>query len=412
MADAQRYPFVPGPAVGPTIVGGDGVWLLTDDGRRVLDGSAGAIVGNIGWGRPEPAAAAAEALRHGAYVVPIWATDARLALIDRLVGQWLPPGFSQVFLTSGGSESVDSAIRLARAYQVGKGRPQRWKVIGRHPSFHGMTIGTMSVASHASRVAGFEPLLVPFPKASWHDADAVEELFEREDPDTIAGFVAEPITGAAGACLEAGDDYWRRVTELCRRHDVLLVADEVMCGFGRTGTTWGHQHFAFEPDVVVGGKGLGGGFVPIGAVATRGDVADVLRAAGFMFFTFSGSDVACRVASSVLDVMVDENLVQRSSTMGVALHDRLRATIADHPLVGAIRGRGLFAGIEIDAAPFDVVAAALARDLFVYPAGTGPGTQPVPAAVMVAPPFVITDDELAELVQRLSDALDDVAARR
>ena len=243
----------------------------------------GAIVGNIGWGRSEVVNAASAAM--GTYTVPLWPTTARLALIDELVQHWLPAGFDNVFFTSGGSESTDSALRLARAYQLGKGRPDRWKIIGRHPSYHGMTLATMAAASHTGRQAGYEPVLLPFPKVAWNDPQSVIDTFEREDPATIAGFIAEPITGAAGACLTASDHYWRTVTELCRKHDVLLIADEVMTGYGRTGLPFGHQHFPFEPDVIVGGKGLGGGYMPLGAVATRGAVADSLRNAGFMFFT-------------------------------------------------------------------------------------------------------------------------------
>ena len=206
---------------------------------------------------------------NGAYSVPIWPSEQRLLLRDRLVERWLPPGFTKVFFTSGGSESTDSALRLARNYQLGKGRPDRWKVVGRHPSYHGMTLGTIAVASHSTRQLGFEPLLLPFPKVPWDDPEAVVEVIEREGPETIAGFIAEPITGAAGACLTASDEYWRIVTDICHQHDILLITDEVMCGYGRTGLNFGFQHFPFEPDVIVGGKGLGGGYVPMGAVAAR-----------------------------------------------------------------------------------------------------------------------------------------------
>ncbi len=409
MTDSERYLFVPGSPGGPTIVGGSGVYLHTADGRQILDGSAGAVVGNIGWGRPEPAAAAQQALAHAAYSVPIWPTPHRVELVERMIRDWLPDGFTNVFLTSGGSESTDSALRLARAYQVAKGRPERWKVIGRHPSFHGMTLGGIAVASHASRAAGFGPMLLPFPHVSWNDPAAVEAVFAHEDPATIAGFIAEPITGAAGACLTAGDEYWRRVTDLCRRHDVLLIADEVMCGYGRTGLTWGHQHFPFQPDVVVGGKGLGGGYVPIGALATRADVAATLQQAGFMFFTYTGNDVCCAAASAVLDVMTREGLVERAASVGPVLGDALRAAVAHHPLVADTRGRGMFYGLELRCPPADVVNACLRRDLFVYWAGTGPGTSPVPNAVLVAPPFVITEAEIGILVERLTAALDEVA---
>lgn len=407
----SRYHFVPQAAAPqdrqPTIVGGEGCWLHTADGRRILDGAGGAVVGNIGWGRVEVADATRAAMANGAYSVPIWPSEQRLLLRDRLVERWLPEGFTQVFFTSGGSESTDSALRLSRSYQLGKGRPERWKVVGRHPSYHGMTLGTIAVASHTTRQAGFEPLLLAFPKVPWNDAAAVVEVIEREGPDTIAGFIAEPITGAAGACLTAGDDYWRTVTEICHEYDILLITDEVMCGYGRTGLNFGFQHFPFQPDVIVGGKGLGGGYVPMGAVAARTEVAEVLANAGFMYFTFTGNDAACAASVAVLDILEREGLVDRAAKMGAVLGDRLHAELDGHPAVVDVRGRGMFYGIELRVPHLPVIAEALARDVWIYPAGSGP----VPSAVMLAPPFVINDDELEQLVTTTRAALDAVLAK-
>lgn len=401
--DADRYAFLPGAAASPTIVGGDGVHLITADGRRILDAAAGAIVGNIGWGRTEVAEAAAAVMPMG-YVVPLWPTPSRLALHDELVDHWLPEGMSHVFFTSGGSESTDSALRLARAYQVAKGRPGKWKVVGRHPSYHGMTLGTMAAASHLGRQAGYEPLLLPFPKVPWNDPEQVVKVIEQEDPATIAAFIAEPITGAAGACLIADDEYWQVVDEVCRANDILLIADEVMTGYGRTGATWGHQHFPIRPDVIVGGKGLGGGYVPLGAVAATDEIAEALRGSGFMYFTFTGNDAACAAGTAVLGILRREQLVERAAVMGAVLGTRLHAELDDHPAVVDIRGKGLFWGVELRCSRDAVVQAALARDMWVYPAGSGP----VQDAVMVAPPFVVTDDEIDQIVDRLRASLDAV----
>jgi len=404
-SDIDRHAFVPGSPPYPTIVGGEGIHLITAEGRRIVDAAAGAIVGNIGWGRQEVVDAASTAMLQG-YTVPLWPTPARLALHDEMVEHWLPDSMHHVFFTSGGSESTDSSLRLARAYQLGKGRPERWKVVGRHPSYHGMTLGAISVASHLQRQAGFEPMLLQFPKVPWNDAAAVEEIIEREGPDTIAGFIAEPITGAAGACLTASDDYWATVTELCHRHDILLIADEVMTGYGRTGATWGHQHFPFEPDVIVGGKGLGGGYVPLGAVAARDEVVEVLRGSGFMYFTFAGNDASCAAGAKVLEILRREELVARSAAMGEVLGAQLRQRLGDHPAVVDVRGRGLFFGVELRCSRDAVVMAALERDMWVYPAGSGP----VADAVMVAPPFVVTEVEIVDIVDRLVSAVDEVCA--
>ena len=401
--DSARYAFLPGAPAYPTIVGGEGVFLIADDGRRILDAAAGAIVGNIGWGRKEVAQAAAAAMETG-YVVPLWPTPHRLALHDELVQHWLPESFNHVFFTSGGSESTDSALRLARAYQVAKGRTDRWKVIGRHPSYHGMTTGTMAVASHSVRQRGYEPLLLPFPKVSWDDPEQVLKVIEQEDPATIAGFIAEPITGAAGACLTASDEYWQVVTDACREHDILLIADEVMTGYGRTGLNFGHQHFPLVPDVIVGGKGLGGGYVPLGAVAASDQVAEALRGSGFMYFTFTGNDGACAAAVKVLQIMRSEQLVQRAATVGAHLGQRLRDEFGQHPAVSDIRGRGMFYGLELNCSRDAVVQAAMDRDMWVYPAGSGP----VAEAVMVAPPFVITEAEIEQLISTLRTSIDAV----
>jgi adenosylmethionine-8-amino-7-oxononanoate aminotransferase len=402
-SNTDRFAFVPGAPAYPTIVAGDGVFLVTDSGRRILDAAGGAIVGNIGWGRTEVADAAAAVMPMG-YVVPLWPTPSRLALRDELVEHWLPEGFGHVFFTSGGSESTDSALRLARAYQVAKGRSDRWKVIGRHPSYHGMTTGTMAVASHSARQKGYEPLLLPFPKVPWDDPEQVLKVIEQEDPATIAGFIAEPITGAAGACLTASDEYWQVVTDACHEHDILLIADEVMTGYGRTGLKFGHQHFPLQPDVIVGGKGLGGGYVPLGAVAARDEVVEALRGTGFMYFTFTGNDASCAAGAKVLEILRREHLVERAATTGAVLGRRLHAEFGQHPAVVDIRGRGMFYGLELRCSRDAVVQAAMDRDMWVYPAGSGP----VADAVMVAPPFIITDTEIDLLVSTLRASLDAV----
>jgi adenosylmethionine-8-amino-7-oxononanoate aminotransferase len=419
--DADRYHFVPGGRGGdvPTIVGGEGCWLFTDDGRRILDAAGGAIVANIGHGRREVADAVHAALIGSAYVVPIWPTPHRLRLRDLLVERWLPEGMEHVFFTTGGSESADSALRLARAAHLARGRTERWKVIGRHPSYHGITLGAMAAGSHSLRRAGYEPLLLDFPKVPWDDADALVDAIEREGPDTIAGFLFEPITGAAGGCLTAPDAYWRTVEEVCRRHDILLIADEVMTGFGRTGLRWGHEHFPIRPDIVYGGKGLGAGYVPIGMVAATNEVVEPLAGSGFMYFTFTGADSVCAGATAVLEILESERLVERSAAMGEVLAERLVDVLGPHPHVADLRGRGLFRGVELvrdrrTGEPFpaethfavQVVQECLARDVWIYPAGSGP----VRDAVMIGCPFTINEGEVELIVETLAAAISASAA--
>jgi adenosylmethionine-8-amino-7-oxononanoate aminotransferase len=405
----SRYHFVPG-ASGPTIVGGDGCWLVTDDGRRILDAAGGAMVANIGHGRAVVAEAVRDALDGGAYVVPIWSTPHRERLHARLVERWLPVGMGNVFFTSGGSESADSAMRLARAHHVAAGRSERWKIIGRDPSYHGITLGAMAVGSHAARRAGYEPLLLEFPKVPWDDVEALVETIDREDPSTIAAFLFEPITGAAGACLMASDEYWATAEEVCRRHRILLIADEVMTGFGRTGRRWGHEHLPIRPDVVYGGKGLGGGYVPIGMVAATDDVVAPLRGQRFMYYTFTANDGACAGAAAVLDVLEAEHLVERAAAMGDVLGNLLADALGGHAHVVDLRGRGLFRGVELTPSggrfTAAVVSECLARDVWIYPAGSGP----VEDAVMIGCPLTITEGEIETIVATLRRSIDAAAA--
>jgi adenosylmethionine-8-amino-7-oxononanoate aminotransferase len=409
-----KFPFVPGP-VPVNIVGGKGSYLFTADGRRILDGGGGAVVTNIGHGRPEPAAAAASAISGGGYVVPVWATESRLRLIERLHDRWLPPGITRCLFVSGGSESVDSAMRIARQHHVARGDIDRWKMIGREISYHGATLGTLAVANHDRRRATLEPMLLDLPKASAVDAEAVRKLIEAEDPSTVAAIVVEPVSGASGGALVPPDDYLRGLRQICDDYGILLICDEVMTGFGRTGRNFGVDHVDVVPDLLVGSKGLGGGYVPIGGVFATEDVVAPIAEAGLnvMYFTFSGSDVACAVADSVLQIMEDDDLVARAASMGERLEILLDEALDGHPNVADRRGRGLLQGIELtkdldtgadfggELAPM-VVAAAMERDLWIYPAGSAP----VPDALLIGPPFTISDGELETLVGICVEAID------
>jgi adenosylmethionine-8-amino-7-oxononanoate aminotransferase len=413
--------FVPGP-VPPMVVGAEGRHLVMADGRRVLDAGGGAIVTNIGHGRAEIAEVAARSLRTLDYVIPPWATPERVALRNRLVDAWLPDGLSRVAFVSGGSESTDSAIRLARAHQVSAGRPDRWKVIGRWPSYHGVTVTALAAGGHAARRAGYEPILADFPHVPWDDVDALEAMIEAQGADTVAAFIAEPIIGSAGGALVPPDDYFPRVAEVCRRNDVVLIIDEVMTGYGRTGRNFGIEHWGVTPDILVGGKGLSGGYAPMGGLfATEAIVAPLAEAEhAFMFFTFGAQSSACAISDKVLELMEQEDLVERCAKVGALLKDRLHATFDDHPHVAEVRGMGLMLGLELVAerephrwfpagARFaqKVVAEALARDVWVYPAGAG---DPVQDALLLGPAFTITEDEIDQTVTVLQQAIDAAAA--
>ena len=436
-ADALRSTFIPH-SVPFQVSRAEGAYLYTPEGRPVLDAAGGAIVGNIGYGREEVAEAAAQTLREIGYVLPTWVTPQKEALVDRLQRSWLPAGITRASFVSGGSESVDAAVRLARQHHVCAGRPERWKVVGTDLSYHGVTLSGLSVGNHRPRRVGMDPLLYDMPKVPapysleesqgrsegtflQKAAEEIERAILEAGPETVAAFIAEPVTGSAGGAIVPPPGYWERAAEICRSYGVLLIADEVMTGFGRTGKRFGLEHEGVTPDILVSGKGLTGGYAPGGGVYATEDVVTPLAEAkqDLMFYTFAAHPMVLAVANKVLEIMEREALVERAATMGARLRERL-AELEDHPHVGEVRGRGLMLGVEfvkdretLERFPTEarfagkVVASALERGVFFYPAGSGP----VHDAVMLGPPFVITEDDIDLMVDTLRAAIDEAAAR-
>lgn len=417
----------------------EGAWLHTVDGRRILDAAGGAIVSNIGHGRREVAQAAAQALEEISYVVPGFATRSRTLLDERLVERWLPDRLTRVFYTSGGSESMDAAIRLARQHHVSAGRPERWKVIGRELSYHGTTLATLAIGGNARRRKGFEPYLfdsprapatyclrcplgLSYPRCEVACADDVERIILAEGPETVAAFVAEPVVGSTAGALAPPDEYWPRLSEICGRHGVLLIADEVMSGFGRTGREFAVDHWDVCPDILAGGKGLSGGYAPMGAVAATDAVVAPLAERGdeLMFFTYSAHPASCAAALAVLDILEREHLVERCAEIGAELRAHLEARFADHPHVAEIRGKGLLLGIELvrDRETLEsfapearlaqrVVGAGIGEGVFFYPAGSPPAQD----CIVLGPPFIIGRAEIELIGKALESAISQAVAR-
>lgn len=435
--DASRYAFVPrGGRSALLIERAEGAWLHRADGGRILDAAGGAIVANVGHGRQEVVDAMGAAAAREGYVVPTFATESRLKLLERLRADWLPTQLEHIYLTSGGSESVDAAIRLARQHFLAKGEPSRWKIVGREVSYHGATVATLSVGGHTKRRAPMGPLLIDFPKApaclcahcplgqTYPEcgvacADAVERVIEAEGPETVAAVIAEPIIGSAAGAAVPPDEYWPRLREICDRHGVLLIADEVMTGFGRTGRRFAVQHWGVVPDILVGGKGLGGGYAPIGGLYAHTGVIEPMARQGedLMFYTFAAHPGACAAADKVLEIIDRENLIERVVQIGASLRERLKK-LEDHPHVLEVRGLGLMLGIEFvrdrrTGEPFAaeddftsrVVAAGIREGVFFYPCGIDPSRD----AVMLGPPFIIGDDEIELIATVLERAIDTAA---
>jgi len=413
---AARLPFVPQPTPPMVIDRTEDVWLITDTGHRIIDAGGGAIVTTIGHGRSEVVEAAAAALGQVDYVVPLWATESRVELVEEMVDHWLPDGFTQASFYSGGSESVDAAVRLARMHHLSTGDLDRWKVIGRDVSYHGSTLSGLSVGQHDRRRAGLEPMLSDHPKSDWLDIESLAKIIEREDPDTVSAFIAEPISGASGAAMVPPPGYWAAIEETCRANGVLLIVDEVMTGFGRTGRTWGHEHFDITPDIIVGGKGLSGGYAPMGGVYTTRAIVDPIAEAGrgLMYYTYGSSTVGCATSVAVLRIMREEGLVERAAVMGERLRRRLEDELVDHPNVADIRGLGLLQGLELvrnretgERFPRSVefaqrvAAEAIERGAWIYPCGSGP----VDDGILFGPPYTITDDHVELIVDVTKQAI-------
>ena len=429
--------FVRGPHEPLRIERAEGPWLYTTDGRKILDGGAGAIVVNIGQGRKEIADVAARTISQLDYIIPVWSSPEREKLVERLT-HWTPPGVTRFFFTSGGSEAVEAALKFSILYNKVRGKESKRKIIGRRFSYHGNTLGALS-AGGSGRRADYEHVLLDWPKIGpsycyrcpWEKtypqcdidcASALEAEIKAQGADSIAAFIAEPMMGSSGGVVPPVKEYWPKLREICTRYDVLLVADEVMTGFGRTGRNFGVDHWGVVPDLLVGGKGLTGGYMPMGMLAVKDELVEqVERAkADFMFYTYSSHPVACAVADEVLAVMERERLVERAAEVGSRLGAHIKEELSGHPMVGDIRGAGMFWGIELvqdksTRVPFApekkvtnrVLGAAVRRGLFFYPA-TGMAGKAGGDAMMIAPPFIIGDPEIEFIVRTARDALEEI----
>ncbi|MGF1553872.1 MAG: aspartate aminotransferase family protein [Paracoccaceae bacterium] len=432
----------------PVVAGGEGCYLFDAEGRRWLDACGGAAVSCLGHSPRAVIEAAKAQLDAIAYAHTSFFTSAPAgALAERLVAR-APEGIGRVYFTSGGSEATEAAIKLARQYWLEQGEPQRARVIARWQSYHGNTLGALSASGNRWRRGQFEPMLSeamhhvePAHHWRWGEAgesaedygrrvaDSLDERIRDLGPETVAAFIAEPVVGATMGAVPAPPGYWSRIREICDRHGVLLILDEVMCGMGRTGTLFACDSVsgpegageAVRPDVLCIAKGLGAGVQPIGAMLCSDDIyRAVERGSGFFQHghTYIGHPTACAAGLAVLDEIEGRDLLAAVRERGGRLRAALEAAFGDHPHVGDIRGRGLFLGLELveDRAakrPFDPahgVAATLkreafARGLMVYPMG-GTVDGRVGDHVLIAPPFVLEDTQIPEIVAPLAEALD------
>ena len=420
----------------PAIKRGRGATLWDRSGKRYLDGSGGAVVVNIGHGRSEVAAAMARQAASAAYVHGTQFTSEVLEEYARRLAVHAPGDCNRLYLVSGGSEANETAVKMARAYHLATGQPSRRKVIRRSVSYHGNTLATLALSGRPGLRAPYEPMLSATPEAiapfCYHCplgraypecgvacVEDLEAVFLREGPETVAAYIGEPIIGASAGAAVPPEDYARRAREICDRHGVLYVADEVMTGFGRTGRWFATEWSGVVPDLMTCGKGMSGGYMPVGAVLAKGRVVSTLARSpgGFVHgFTFSHNPVTAAACLATLDILEGEGLVERARVMGERALARLESLRA-HRHVGDVRGRGLMIGVELVAdqasrRPFPraqaraeaVGAEAFRRGLVTYPGGGGAGGTDGDV-VMLAPPFVVTEAELEEMAAILDGSL-------
>jgi adenosylmethionine-8-amino-7-oxononanoate aminotransferase len=431
-------------ATPPMAAGGEGVWLIDAQGRRYLDASGGAAVSCLGHGQADVLAAMHRQIDQLAYAhTGFFTSEVAETLADHLAAH-APEGLGNVYFVSGGSEAMEAALKLARQHFVEIGQPERTRFIGRRQSYHGNTLGALAVGGNEWRRQQFAPLLADVLRVSacyaYRDQrrgeseaqytqrllDELEATIDSAGAQRIIGFCAEPVVGATLGAVPPTAGYFKGVRDICSHHGILFIADEVMCGMGRTGTLHAVEQEGVTPDLMIIAKGLGGGYQPIGAVLAHERVIAPLREGSGLFqhgHTYLGHPTACAAALAVQRVIERDDLLADVQARGAQLMASLHDKLDSHANVGDIRGRGLFVGVELvedrkTQAAFDpakklhakVKARAFANGLLCYPMG-GTIDGLTGDHVLLAPPFIITEAEVETIVDRLARSIDEALAQ-
>jgi len=419
---------------------GEGVHLYDRDGNRWLDGSSGAMVSNIGHSNRAVLDAMKRQLEKATFGYRLHFENEPAELLAARIASLMPADLDRVFFVSGGSEAVESCLKLARQYAVARGESERWKVISRFPSYHGSTLGALAVTGMSLMSAPFAPMLrempkIPAPTAyldrdglSLHErglryADMLRQEILRQGPETVLAFIFEPVGGASTGALVAPDSYYPAVRAICDEFGILLIADEVMSGAGRTGRYLAVDHWDLKPDIVALSKGFGAGYAPLGAMVARRDIAEVvIDAGGFVHgHTYAGNPLACAAGLAVLDEIERLDLLTAATVQGGKLKSALDGLMRRYPFIGDVRGKGLLLAFELvaDRATMEplppslnahnrLVDLAYDRGLIIYSRRTRGGR--IGDHFMVCPPLIVSDGELGELIGKLDDSLDAFAA--
>ena len=422
----------------PVAVRGEGCWIFADDGRKYLDAGGQAAVINIGHGVAEIGQAMAAQSSQLAFASTTqFHSEPAEKLAARLLAM-APPNFrnGRVYFTSGGSEATETAIKLARQYQLEIGKPSRYRILSRRQSYHGNTLGAMTVSGNVARRGPYEPMLAEwghiapcfcyhcpfgksFPQCELACADDLDAFIGAGDANSAAAFIFEPVVGATLGAAVPPEGYAARISEICRKRGVLLIADEVMSGMGRTGKPFAVQHWGIEPDIILTGKGTASGYAPLGAMLVAANVVEAFKKGSGAFmhgFTYQAHPVATTAGNAVLDYIEAHDLFARVAPASQALMEAL-APLRAHRHVGDIRGLGLLGGIEFvrdkeTRAPFEAAegicdkirTAAMEEGVLTYPTqGCVDGSRG--DHILVAPPFIITPEESAMIARAVASAL-------
>lgn len=412
-----------------------GVHVWTSDGARYIDASSGAMVSNIGHSNPRVLAAMRAQMDAGTFAYRLHFESEPAERLATALGRLCPPGLTRVFFASGGSEAVESAIKLARQYALARGEASRTEVISRFPAYHGSTFGTLAVTGYNPLTRPFAPMYrdmpkIPAPRAYFDRdnltddekgikyAEALREKIEEIGPKRALAFIMEPVGGASTGALVAPDSYYQRIRDICDEYGLLLIFDEVMTGVGRTGKFLAAEHWNQSPDIVVLGKGLGAGYAPLSAIVSRSEIVEaVIADGGFMHgYTYAGNPLACSAGLAVLKEIIDQDLIVNAAAKGDILKSRLTALMDRFPFIGDVRGKGLLLAFELVSdrttmAPLpkamnafhQLVETAFAEKLVIYARRTRGGDEG--DHFLVCPPMIVTDGDIDEIIDKLTRSL-------
>ncbi|MDH5503222.1 MAG: aspartate aminotransferase family protein [Acidimicrobiia bacterium] len=420
----------------PTVSRSEGIYLWDVSGKCYIDASSGPMVSNIGHSNPRVLAAMKRQMDATTFAYRTHFVNDAAESLASLTASLMPHGLDRIFFTSGGSETIESCLKLARQYALATGQPERWKVISLFPSYHGSTLGAVAITGMHQFVEPFGDMIRVMPKVPAatcyldHDeltheergvryAELLRDEILSQGPETVLGFIMEPVGGASTGALVAPDSWYRRVEEICREFGVLLIADEVMTGAGRTGRFLGSEHWDLRPDIVALAKGFGAGYAPLGAMAADRTIVDAVMAnGGFAHgYTYSGNPLACSAGLAVLHELIDNDLIQNAAVQGTKLKAMLTSLMDRYPFIGDVRGKGLLLAFELVAdrqtmeplppdlnAHTALVEEAYQRGLIIYSRRTRGGT--IGDHFMVCPPLIVTGEQLDEIMNLLVESLD------